>query len=512
MTQRYDLLAKSLINITAEAWIKQVRCVFALELDELKDEAPELYEQVQKILVKHPMREAGREGLIRLKYEEDFTVLRQCVLPLDVKAFQKSYPKLAERFSDHFSSSVLRTDLEFFKKKRTRIASREERKRNFETFLEASLLKRQTQACHQTRFATRQETLSALLKRLKLWEKTKSLLEVLCLNGQRTVGRGYDFSGALFHETDFALLREFAELADSEGIKRLLEELGRLAESELEHEEAIIEDVEFREMKRTVTYVSEEVVGITTGADLQRALASELGLLSANREGEEGRGGIDPEIDELLELLLFSKMTERALMQYELVGFERDWTQDHRIRLGQRPKPKKSGPFIICVDTSGSMSGQPERVAKTLAFVLLRCALEQSRKCYLISFSSVIQVFDLSELQNSLTSLLKFLKMSFHGGTDVTPALTHALQQLKHKDYKRADVVVVSDFVMPSLAKGVLTQIHGQKQTGTRFHSVVIGGGDHGSALEIFDTEWRFQNDWSSLIKSTLLSQRSKYN
>lgn len=41
--------------------------------------------------------------------------------------------------------------------------------------------------------------------------------------------------------------------------------------------------------------------------------------------------------------------------------------------------------------------------------------------------------------------------MSFHGGTDASPALEEALRMLNTNDYKEADVLMISDFVMSSL-------------------------------------------------------------
>ena len=41
--------------------------------------------------------------------------------------------------------------------------------------------------------------------------------------------------------------------------------------------------------------------------------------------------------------------------------------------------------------------------------------------------------------------------MSFHGGTDAAPAMEHALEMLQSESFRRADVLVISDFVMPEL-------------------------------------------------------------
>ena len=45
------------------------------------------------------------------------------------------------------------------------------------------------------------------------------------------------------------------------------------------------------------------------------------------------------------------------------------------------------GPIILCLDTSGSMRGAREVVAKALALECLRGAHRQSRPCYLYAFS-----------------------------------------------------------------------------------------------------------------------------
>ena len=51
-------------------------------------------------------------------------------------------------------------------------------------------------------------------------------------------------------------------------------------------------------------------------------------------------------------------------------------------------KKEPKGPIIVCVDTSGSMQGTPENIAKTVTFALSKIAIEEERKCYLISFST----------------------------------------------------------------------------------------------------------------------------
>ena len=50
------------------------------------------------------------------------------------------------------------------------------------------------------------------------------------------------------------------------------------------------------------------------------------------------------------------------------------------------------GPIIVCLDTSGSMYGGREVVAKALVLECMRGARTQSRKCYVYAFSGPGQV------------------------------------------------------------------------------------------------------------------------
>ena len=45
------------------------------------------------------------------------------------------------------------------------------------------------------------------------------------------------------------------------------------------------------------------------------------------------------------------------------------------------------GPILVCVDTSGSMRGARETVAKALTLECMRAAREQERDCYVYAFA-----------------------------------------------------------------------------------------------------------------------------
>lgn len=202
----------------------------------------------------------------------------------------------------------------------------------------------------------------------------------------------------------------------------------------------------------------EEIVGVRLGRDLENLLPAELALLA------------DPDTALLFDL----KYVESGLMCFDMQGIQ--IAQRHIETEEERDvkEAEKKGPMVICIDTSGSMKGMPETVAKAVALFLSAKAREQKRSCYLINFSTGIDTLDLGA-DVGIEALLRFLQMSFHGGTDVAPALEHALDKMEQDAYRNADLLVVSDFIMSELPKRSLARIENRQLNGNRFHSLVVG-------------------------------------
>lgn len=163
-------------------------------------------------------------------------------------------------------------------------------------------------------------------------------------------------------------------------------------------------------------------------------------------------------------------------------------------------KKDQKGPVIICVDTSGSMSGTPENIAKTVTFALSKIAMEEERKCYLISFSTGIETLDMSDFKSgdALTRIVQFLRMGFNGGTDASPALRHAVQMLQKDGYKNADVLMISDFVMGSLPETLVKSIEEEKKKNTDFYSLVIGSSGNQGTIACFNHNWVYDTNDSN--------------
>jgi uncharacterized protein with von Willebrand factor type A (vWA) domain len=167
----------------------------------------------------------------------------------------------------------------------------------------------------------------------------------------------------------------------------------------------------------------------------------------------------------------------------------------------QKERRKEKGPLIICIDTSGSMEGLPEQIAKVLCFAILKMASREQRKCFLISFSVGIKTINLLDLANSMDEIVKFLSMSFHGGTDVTPAMMATLSMLETNDYKDADVLMVSDFVMFEIREEVTKKMRRQQEKDTKFHSLTISKQPNPEIIHKFDNNWIYNPEDRGIVK-----------
>jgi uncharacterized protein with von Willebrand factor type A (vWA) domain len=328
-----------------------------------------------------------------------------------------------------------------------------------------------------------------LYARVEELKKLKEALEPFT----KELGRLWDMSKANWQRVNFDLLKQYAALLQrNEALQQLAEMLGKMRNAEAELEEELYRDVEIKTVWKVERAQKSELVGIQESDDLNNLLPGETALLSS------------PE----LELLFYKRFAEKKLQTYQYQAKIKDSEEQEVERQRFKSKEDKKGPIIICVDTSGSMHGSPETVAKTLCFAILKIALQERRKCYLISFSTHISTLDLTDFQHSLDKLLDFLGMSFYGGTDASPALQESLQMLEREDYKKADVLMISDFVMGNLKEGITKKIVAAKENATRFHSLVIGASGNAGVVKEFDHNWVYDPMHPERLKEVLQGLR----
>ncbi|MCY4745650.1 VWA domain-containing protein [Pelomonas sp. UHG3] len=297
-----------------------------------------------------------------------------------------------------------------------------------------------------------------------------------------------DLSQGQLSPQDISQFKRWAQyLANDTGVKALCDLLGKLRQMELSERVEQVNTVHIHEVWRPDPNSREEIIGVRLGRDLERALPSELALLA----------------DSDTSVLFDMKYVESRLMCFDTRGLQLVGEHHDCVKNQRTSETDKLGPLVICMDTSGSMSGMPETIAKAVALYMATKARTQKRNCYLINFSTNIETLNLG-LENGIESLMRFLQMSFHGGTDGAPALGHALDTMQSEQYAKADLLMISDFVMAHLPSQICEAIEAQRLHGNRFHSLVINRGFHAQDVRsLFDQEWIYDphsNQISELV------------
>lgn len=345
-------------------------------------------------------------------------------------------------------------------------------KRNFISDLEKNFIDRKNKWELEQIEAKRKEFLDSLYSKIDNFIRIESVLSPFIKN----LGRLWDLSEGYFETSGFEVLGTFAELLEKdESLQELAELLGKQSRSQSIFEKEMREKVALHSNWQPKRAYRGEINGLKYSNDISAALPSELSLMN------------NPALKKLFQL----KFAQKQLLSYDYQIQEESDVESKEKEEVEIEKKEKKGPVIICVDTSGSMNGTPENIAKTITFALSKIAIEEDRKCYVISFSTAIQTLDLSDFSgNPINKLVQFLKMSFNGGTDAKPALNQALKMLSENEWKNADVLMISDFVMQALNKELADKIETEKKKNTVFYSLTIGDSGNKETIQCFNHNW----------------------
>ena len=285
----------------------------------------------------------------------------------------------------------------------------------------------------------------------------------------------FDLSKGNLTLSNIEQLKKWASyISKDKGVRQLCDLMGRMRRAEKTKRQELVK------ISSTITqYVPdinsrEEIVGVYLGNDIEHALPQEVALLS----------------DDATSILFDMKFVENRLMCFEMQGMQANPYEIQEEHMIEVEEEEKLGPIIICVDTSGSMQGSPETVAKAITLFIAMRAISQQRNCLLINFSTRIETLDLSG-RLGIARVIKFLQRSFRGGTDVAPAFNYALNMMATEKYRRSDLLVISDFIMAALPEQLHDEILKAKANKNQFYSLSIGDLFLSERLrDIFDKEW----------------------
>ena len=346
-------------------------------------------------------------------------------------------------------------------------------RRNFISDMEKNLIDRKNKWEQERIDALRRQFLEELYKKIDNFMRLEKLLAPFIGN----LGRLWDLSSRPFETSGFEILERFASLLEQdESLRELASLIGKQERAQAAFEKEMRDKVVIKSEWHPEPAYRGEIDGLRYSNDIASALPCELALLK------------NPATKKLFQL----KFAQKQLLSFDFRSEQeksREETETEEISVTKK-EPK--GPVIVCVDTSGSMSGTPENIAKTVTFALAKIAIEEERKCYVISFSTGIETLDMSDFASgdALAKLVQFLRMSFNGGTDASPALHHAVQMLQKNGYRNADVLMISDFVLGTLSDNLVEAITAEKENGTDFYSLVIGTSGNKGTIERFNHNW----------------------
>lgn len=163
-------------------------------------------------------------------------------------------------------------------------------------------------------------------------------------------------------------------------------------------------------------------------------------------------------------------------------------------------RASRCGPMIVCVDSSASMSGVPQKIETSLLAKLEQIAETLNRDCFLIDFSVDVRPIELRSRRQKKSMERMGMRMEdqenfaqgffpfIGGGTDAQKMLNQTFALLDNNDdrYMNADVLWITDFLIPRIDKELMQRFKEYQKTGTKFYGFKIGDG-HSDWEQYFD-------------------------
>ncbi|HDY7533507.1 TPA: ATPase RavA stimulator ViaA [Vibrio vulnificus] len=319
----------------------------------------------------------------------------------------------------------------------------------------------------------KEKVLTDLYQRM---ETMKNMDKVTDSGDEGSVGRLWDMASAKLSKTDVSVMKRYAEfLKKNNGLQEIAEQLGRMANEVDDPDLQRTPAEELQMVEEKSDEATDDIVGIHESDDLNKLLPNETMFLAY------------PE----LEVVFYKHLADKRLMNYRVQGKSRTLRKVRAQKPDNQQVEIEKGPFVLCVDASGSMSGFPEQSAKAMAYALMQIALAEGRDCYVILFSTEQITYELTK-QDGLREAADFLTYTFHGGTAFEPVLMKSIDLMSGDKYRNADLVVLSDFIAPRQSEEMLAKVEVLKEQKNRFHAVSLSKYGNPALMSMFDHCWAY--------------------
>ncbi|KLV07874.1 MULTISPECIES: ATPase RavA stimulator ViaA [Photobacterium] len=398
----------------------------------------------------------------------------------EIELYQTASKWDAEYFTEHVKDVVKKLEghSAFYFKAKT-LLEREYQKHNpmFQSYFCNQWYQHLTQALTEAQLAEleqhKEQLLADLYQRI---ETMRHMEEVTGEGDEKKAGRLWDMAKAKLTKTDVSTLKAMAAfLKKNSGLREIAEKLGRMASEVDDPNKERVRSEDLKMVEERSDNVTDDIVGIHESDDLSKLLPNEAMFLAY------------PE----LEVVFYKHLVDKRLMNYRVQGAQRKLRRVKAYKRQTKQVEQEKGPFIVCIDASGSMNGFPEQCAKALAYGLMQIALAEDRDCYVIMFSTQQITYELTR-QDGLSEVLNFLSYSFHGGTDLGPVLDQSIELMLSEKYQNADLIVLSDFIAPSQPEAMMKRIQKLKDNRNRFHAVNFSKYGNPELMTIFDHCWSY--------------------
>jgi uncharacterized protein with von Willebrand factor type A (vWA) domain len=229
-----------------------------------------------------------------------------------------------------------------------------------------------------------------------------------------------------------------------------------------------------------------EITGVRFSSRPERMLASEAVMLR----------------HPVLKKLWRARHAEARLLSWEMEAVLTDWRADPLSKPRQAaappaPEALERGPIVLCLDTSGSMRGAPENIAKAVVIAALRIAHQAGRGCKLIAFGGPGEVVeqDLGAGAAGLEAMLDLMGQAFDGGTDIQAPIETAIDRLHEARWRGADLLIVSDGEFGCRPQTLDRLDAARARFGLRVQGVLVGDRETMGLLEVCD-DIHWVRDW----------------
>ncbi|MGF1704784.1 ATPase RavA stimulator ViaA [Enterovibrio baiacu] len=321
--------------------------------------------------------------------------------------------------------------------------------------------------------AHKEKLLKELYQRMETY---RELEDVQAHGDSEKTGRLWDLASSKVTQSDVALLKRFvAFLKDNQDLQDIAENLGRMANDVDDPSLQRSPAEELQMVEEPADNVADDIVGVHQSDHLEKLVPNEAIYLA----------------EPALEILFYKHFADKRLLTYRMQGMQRSLRKVKAFKPESKQIDIEKGPFLICVDASGSMSGFPEQCAKAMAYALMQIAVKEDRDCSVMIFSTDHIGYELTG-EDGLKEALNFLSYSFHGGTDLEPVLTHSVDLMGTDKYRNADLVVISDFIAPEQPDEVKQKVDELKAQHNRFHAINLSKYGNPAVMSMFDHVWDY--------------------